>query len=380
VNSAIVGSREDAILGALRIALVHLWLYSLWDFRDLGLMPEGAWEPISLAFAFRRMPTAGFFDALYVAATGSALLLLAGAWTSVSGPATVAFGTVLACLAMSFGKVMHDLNGLVLVLFVLSFSNWGRGLSIDAWRARTNPLSPTSPAQVGWALWACAFALALPYASSAGLKIWNGQFLSPENFPRLLARFAVRVGERTEADLWLVEWLLARPTWAHGMAFVGVGLELGFCLGLLSRPLRIMAWAGAILLHCGISVLLGIHFRQHTMLCAYLLVAEAALALADRRRPAGASSPMRGAPSWPIVAVMMACLALAVLVEALPVDGGTARAGIELVHGTFLIRPPGPLPFVVALATAVIAAAWLALDLARRRSAAIRTRPERPNP
>jgi hypothetical protein len=308
--------RAVRILGAVRIALAAIWLAALSTSPDPATMPASAWRPVSLAYAFAAKPDAVYLQLVFLVAVLATILLLIGAATRVSGPICFAASALHLCLVHSFGKIGHDDAVMLLILFPLLFSAWGEALSVDGLRGGEAPPPPSpAPWPADWALWLATLAVALPYLSAGGLKLYYGKFLASGTFAAFLESRIIHAATwdpdpQAPWALGLMEWLLGRPLVMRVAAFGTVAFELGFWIGLCSRRLRLLAWATAVAFHAGIWLLSGIGFEVQLAAGVVMILATGAFLVGgvESAAPTGARSPA------PIVVVTALTASLAVLV------------------------------------------------------------------
>ncbi len=298
--------RADRALGVIRVGVAMAWLSQLSAYARIAEIPGSLWHPVSFAAWWKEYPPPEFLNAIFALAVFSAACLLFGLFTRVSSILSVAAGVVIGCLANSTGKIIHGGHGVLLVMFALSVSNWGRAFSIDALRRRREA-APRLDGPTGAAdgpVWLATFTLALLYFSAGMLKVVHGEFLQPEYLQSLMKRKLIESefldrGTLSPAVLAIYEWGFRHPNIARATTFLAVAFELGFCLCLFDRRLRPIAFSAAIAFHASNAILVQAYFRQQIFLLATLLSADLFLQYAARREPAVPPAERLSAPSKP---------------------------------------------------------------------------------
>jgi hypothetical protein len=388
-------ARPEDVLNALAVMRV-LWcvqwlaiaaLYVAPNGRLLEHLPAVLWYPISLAVAFDRPPLPAYHDVLVLVMALSTLALAAGLATRLAGILCFVSSSILMSMAMSWGKIHHDTQILLLALFVMLFSDWGARWSVDGWWAqrRGKPAAAAGdPRYAEWPLWMCTFTFTLLYMSAGAHKIFRGHFLD-SGFAQFMKYELVLWAEAKDG---LPEEAAAALTripenevLLYGMMLGALAFQLFFWLSLLSRQLRILLLLGMCVFHGSIGSLAGVYFISP--MAAALTVLVPSVLLEYRSRTAAVPAPLAVAPPPPawqrapwlqVAAGVLVALALLLGLAAVVPAGLRPSLGEAILAGFTpfaLVKTHMAYVSLVVLAgsAAFLYAAYLALGLLRRRTA-----------
>jgi hypothetical protein len=246
---------------------------------------DSLWYPISVAQLFEVVPDPGWLEWVRFVAFFSTILLGLGIFTRAVGPVVFVSHLIFNSVVMSFGKLGHDTQAYLLILFVMLFSDWGHTFSLDsAWRRwRHLPAKGHPTSWPDWPLWLSTMMLALLYLSSGFFKISKGYFLAPGTFEQFL-HYRLRLWEN--APGW-VQPIIAfittdYPGFSTALAYGSALFEAGFIIGLLSPRFRLLVLSGAWVFHGSIFFLSGVSFDSPIQLSALIFLPTLILLLRER--------------------------------------------------------------------------------------------------
>lgn len=377
------------LLAAMRVFWAFLWLTELAS-RGPALTSERAdslWQPLFMARWFDTPPAGHYVAFIQLVSALATSLLLLGLVTRITGPVAVASGILFMSLGMSWGKVGHTTQAVLLVGLVLSLSDWGRCWSADALvrRLRGRPLRVLKSEWADWPFWTATFVLALLYVNSGLHKLARGYFLDG-GFESFLRYRVVQWSGDERVPEWtfaMLRWVVDRPLAVDVLAYGSVLFEAGFVLALLSPRLRLLFLCGAFAFHGSIGVLSGVYFTEPMMMALLILVPTAVLLFRDRVRflkrlfpaePLPIGESRARVPAWAVVAMATAsALLLLLLVEPLipgwlSLEAGRGWARLVTLHSRNALIPTTPRAFAilallgsVAVGLALGAMAWRTL-------------------
>ncbi len=108
--------------------------------------------------------------------------------------------------------------------------------------------------------------------ATGGMWFWNAHYIALDLIKTQRQDYFSRLDPAAAGDPLEAIWLLEHPWIARGLFASGALLEGIAFLGLASRKLGFLIGVGLILLHRGVSMLMGLRFQNHEMLCAIFLV------------------------------------------------------------------------------------------------------------
>lgn len=198
---------------------------------------------------------------MHIAALGTFALLTIGLWTRIVSVLAFVFTVSYAQRTPGALYGLDQINGLLSLYLMLGPS--GSRFSVDAWRTRRTASvneSSSVAANLVIRLMQCHLCVIYLFAGLSklqGVTWWNG--------------FAVWGGianqEYQTLDLtWLAEW----PLVINALTHLTVAWELSYCVLIWNRWTRPLVLLGAIALHLGIAVALGMPTFGLAMLIANL--------------------------------------------------------------------------------------------------------------
>lgn len=261
---------DDALWGpetGARLVVVHVGLAALigarivtGPYRDLAETPEALVDPAPLLFWMTEMPPVGAFLALQIVGGAAALAAVLRRRVRVSFAIAWTCYLVLAALRGSRGKVLH--NDLLLLWASAPFLLAPVAVT---WRDRV-------PRRIyGWPIRLATTVTALIYFFAGYHKLRRSglDWVLGDNMSNVM-RWGPSIGEVPwEAA---TGWVAETP-WAAVLsaAFI-LGLEIAFPLVLVWRGLQPWFALGAVLLHAGTWLLLGLDYWAWMLTVPLLLV------------------------------------------------------------------------------------------------------------
>jgi hypothetical protein len=273
---------EDARrLAALRIGLFGL-LASRLAINDYGFVagqPEALFDPISLFELLPRMPSSELTAVVQVIAVMSALLAAAGLWPRATFPVAFALALFLNLMLNATGKVIH--NDVLLTLCLLPLVATPRAAS----RAWTLPVPGAAPSTTrstglvreayGWPIRTAMVVVALAYLFVGLQKLrYSGlDWIASDNL-----RWVLYASSDNQADPNQLALFVADRAWlAHLLAAGTIALEVGFILCLPLAKLRWLFVPGAVSLHLGIMLAMGLDYSAQALTVIIVFVNWVAL-------------------------------------------------------------------------------------------------------
>lgn len=276
------------VLAGMRIFWAFMWLTMIAARQPatrIGQRAESLWTPLSLARWFDTPPSDAYIAFVQAVALVATVCVLVGLFTRAASALCLVSGILFLALGMSWGKVGHTTQAVLLVLIVLGMSEWGACLSVDAAIRRVRGRTLTAPATTwpDWPIWMGTFVLALLYVNSGLHKLVNGHFLDDGFGSFLRYRLALwsQGGSVPEWTQDAVRWVVTHQVIVDLMAYGSVLFEIGFVLALVSPRLRLIFLASAFVFHGAIGVFAGVFFPQPMMMALLLLVPTVVMRVRD---------------------------------------------------------------------------------------------------
>lgn len=270
---------EDARrLAALRIGLCGVLALRLALVDDGSV--TGPLEPFRPHFymeLFSRMPSYDAAEALRAVGIAAAVAAAAGLAFRATLPLALACSLVLNGMLNSAGRVIVGDALLTLCLLVLVAAG---PAAAEAWTLRGGARGLRGP-RYGWPVRTAAVAVALAYFF-AGVQKWRYSGLSWITSDNLrLILYASSDAQPHPNGLALA--VAAHPLLAHLLAAGALGLETCFPLVLLVPSARWLFLAGALAMHLGIRLAMGLDYSAQWLTAAIVLVDWPALVARLRR-------------------------------------------------------------------------------------------------
>ena len=279
------GSAER--LAALRIGLCSVLAARLATGRyaDLAGQPAALFRPRSFMHLLPSMPSRGLTLALQAVGVCAAILAAVGYRTRLTLPAAWVAGAFLAAMPSSMGKVVH--NDVLLLLCLLPLVPAPAG---DAWSlgGRRGPAPPPS-VRYGWPVRTAMVVVAGSYLFVGLGKVLHAgpAWVTSDNL-----RWVMLASSDAHADPnHLALFVAGHPLLARGIAAATLAFELTFPLALVRSRLVPLYVAGAVAMHLGIYLTMGLDYSVHAATVVVVLVDWPALAQRIRAR-----GPIRAVP------------------------------------------------------------------------------------
>ena len=284
---------EDARrLAAVRIGLCTLLAVRLAD-ADYGVVagqPAALFQPHGYMTLLDRMPSQSAATALQVAGVVAALLAAAGLMVVVSLPVGIGCALVLNGMLNSAGRVIVGDAVLVLCLIVLAGCGRAAGeawsIRAPTWRVRTwtgrgagagpprsAPIAappPIAGRRYGWPIRTAMVAIALAYFF-AGYQKWRHSgiaWVTSDNIRWIL--YAANDAKRHPNGV--ARFVADRTGLAHVIAAAALLLETSFPLVLLVPRLRWVLISGAVAMHIGVWLALGLDYSAQALTVVIVFV------------------------------------------------------------------------------------------------------------
>ncbi|MDN3686610.1 restriction endonuclease subunit S [Cyclobacterium jeungdonense] len=174
---------------------------------------------------------------------------------------SIIFGLLLIfgfTYSFSYGKIDHDIFAVIFPI-IMSFSNWGGALSIDALRKKNNKIKPN-----GWPLTYLSFLLGWGYFT-AGLPKLIGGWLDVSNSSTV--GFILRKYYSGEEPLYLNEMFakINNLFFYKLLDYSTLLFELGFIFTIFWSAVFLRAIGIAAIFHLGVLLTLNISFSLHVL-------------------------------------------------------------------------------------------------------------------
>jgi hypothetical protein len=241
-------------LAALRIGLCAILAGRLafGPYAEVAGQPRELFRPISFMELLPGMPPKPLVVALQALGVLAAVLAALGLRTRVTLPLAWACGVFLNGMLTSTGKVVH--NDLVLLLCLVPLL---AARSADAWSLDAKRAAGTRPDLAsrlyGWPLRTAAIVVAGAYFFAGLAKLVNSgpAWVTSDNL-----RWALYASGDSDLALFIAD----RPWLAHVLAAGTLLVELGFPLVLLFPRTAWIFVTGAVALHAGIWLAMGLDY------------------------------------------------------------------------------------------------------------------------
>jgi hypothetical protein len=272
-------------LAALRIGLCAILAGRLatGPYVELAGQPQELFRPISFMELLPAMPSKPVALALQAAGVLAAVLAALGLRPRLTLPVAWACAIVLNGMLASTGKVVHNDLVLLLCLVPLLPAPSADAWSLDARRSgRARSGGPSC--HYGWPLQTAAIVVAGAYFFAGLAKLVNSgaAWVTSDNL-----RWALYASGDSDLALFIAD----RPWLAHALAAGTLVLELGFPLVLLLPRTSWLFVPGAVLLHAGIWVAMGLDYSAQAATAVVVFTNWPVVVAALRRRlPAPAAA------------------------------------------------------------------------------------------
>ena len=276
-----VGRATPDSLGAIRILTSLILLYTDYAISTYVVVtqpgskrvPMGVMDALYALPGFESVVTDRVGLATLEGFTVMALLAAALGWrTRLCVPLACSLSLVYFGVERSFNKFTHMGLVPIYVLFVLSFTRCGDGLSIDRLRrlARGRPVPPNDLPRrhYAWGRFAVWTVIALSYLAAGLSKLRNGgrYWWDGRNLQAMILGQIFQPGEPVPR---IVPFLIGLPKVCYDiLGLTSLLIEIGMFLTLVSPRARRILPAAAVAMHLGITWLMGIQFWDLVVLQA----------------------------------------------------------------------------------------------------------------
>ena len=265
-------------LAALRVGLCLILAGRLatGPYAELAGQPQELFRPISFMELLPAMPPRPVVLSLQAVAVLAATLGALGLRARVTLPLAWACAVFLNGMLASTGKVVHNDVVLLLCLVPLLAAPCADAWSLDARRACRR--SPEAASRLyGWPLRTAAIVVAGAYFFAGLAKFVNSgpAWVTSDNL-----RWALYASSDSELALFIAD----RPWLAHTLAAGTLLLELGFPLVLLFPRATWVFVPGAVLLHAGIWLAMGLDYSAQAATAVVVFTNWPFVVAAVRRR------------------------------------------------------------------------------------------------
>ncbi len=252
-------------LAAIRIGLclsVALLLTSI-DFGAVAGRPTALYHPVFYMKVFDRMPSHHVAETLQILGIGAALLAAAGVLLRLSLPTAFVCALILNGMRNSAGRVIVGDALLMLCLLVVLACG---SAAADAWSVRARAVAHRPAVRYGWPIRTAMVAIALAYFF-AGVQKWRYSglpWVTSDNLRWILYDQSHPNG--------LALFVADRPLLAHVLAAGALLLETCFPLVLFVPSLRWLFVPGAVAMHLGIRLTLGLNYSAQWLTALIVFV------------------------------------------------------------------------------------------------------------
>jgi hypothetical protein len=265
-------------LAAVRIGLCAILAGRLafGPYLELVAQPQELFRPISFMGLLPSMPPWGAVLGIQLLGIGAAILAAVGQRTRFTLPLAWACGVFLNGMLTSTGKVVHNDVLLLLCLVPLLVAPAGDAWSFDSRRAALGPRARVS-ARYGWPVRTAAVVVAGAYFFAGLAKLLNSG-------PAWVTSDNLRWALYASGDSGVALFVADRPWLSHLLAAATLLLELGFPLVLLFPRTAWLFVPGAVALHTGIWLAMGLDYSAQAATVVVVFVNWPSLVAAVERR------------------------------------------------------------------------------------------------
>jgi hypothetical protein len=227
---------------------------------QLADQPRSLFRPVSFMHLLNGMPGREAVLALQVVGISAAVLAAVGLRARAALPIAWICAVMLNGMATSAGKVVHNDILPILALVPMLMAPVSDAWSLDAVlaRRRGRATAPTTSVAYGWPVRTAIAMVASAYfvIGAAKLVMSGPGWVTGSNLRWVL--YASSDAHRIPNGVAL--FVADRPVLAHVVAGLTLAVELGFPLALFVSRLRPALVAGAVALHVGIMVAMGLDY------------------------------------------------------------------------------------------------------------------------
>jgi predicted DCC family thiol-disulfide oxidoreductase YuxK len=246
-------------------------------FNEWGGVSAVFWKPIWL-FRVLHLPqfSVGEITALDAIWKIALVFSAIGLFTRFSNAVAFVISIYLFGIQNNFGRTHHLEILLLWAFLIMTFSRCGDSWSIDRLlkTARTGSGPGSEPPRLSgeytWPIRLIWVVMAMIYFAAGCSKLRHSgiAWVTSNAMSYFLMRPPYHVADAEPILNWGL-WM-SRHSWAsHGMAAMGIGLELSYPIALFSRRLRYLIMASGMMMQTGIALFMGPNFYQ-MILCQLL--------------------------------------------------------------------------------------------------------------
>jgi hypothetical protein len=265
-------------LAAVRIGLCTILAGRLafGPYLELASQPSELFRPLSFMQLLPSMPPWGAVLGVQVVGIAAAMLAAVGVRTRLTLPLAWLCGVFLNGMLTSTGKVVHNDVVLLLCLVPLLVARTGDAWSLDAWRGKLGPRRRAS-VHYGWPVRTAAVIAAGAYFFAGLAKLVNSglAWVTSDNL-----RWALYASSESGIALFIAD----RPWLSHLLAGATLLLELCFALVLLFPRTAWLLVPGAVALHAGIWLAMGLDYSAQAATVVVVLANWPTVVAAVARR------------------------------------------------------------------------------------------------
>jgi len=246
-------------------------------FNEWGGVSAVFWRPIWL-FRTLHLPQFSVGEITVLDAVWKVSLVFSaiGLFTRFSTAVSFAICVYLFGIQNNFGRTHHLEILLLWAFLIMTFSRCGDGWSVDRLikTARTGMGPGSEPREVSgeytWPIRLIWVVMAMIYFAAGCSKLRHSgiAWVTSDSMSYFLMRPPYHVADAEPLLNWGL-WMSRHPFASHGMAAMGIGLELSYPLALFDRRLRYLIMASGMMMQTGIALMMGPNFYQ-MVLCQLL--------------------------------------------------------------------------------------------------------------
>lgn len=277
-----LGLARILLFGTMAVFYISTpYLFPAWGyhetFSEWGGVSHVFWKPIWL-FRTLHLPLFSVNEITVMDAIWKTSLIFSaiGLFTRFSNFVSFLICIYLFGIQNNFGRTHHLEIILLWAFLIMTFSRCGDSWSVDRLikTARTGAgpgsQTPKLSAEYTWPIRLMWVVMAMIYFVAGLSKMRHSgiAWVTSDSMSYFLMRPPYHVADAEPLLNWGL-WM-SRHAWAsHGMALMGVGLELSYPIALFSRRLRYVIMASGIMMQTGIALFMGPNFYQ-MILCQLL--------------------------------------------------------------------------------------------------------------
>jgi hypothetical protein len=271
------GSAERLATVRIGLCAILAGRLAFGPYPELAGQPKELFRPISFMELLPSMPPWGAVLGIQLLGTAAAVLAAVGLRTRFTLPLAWVCGLFLNGMLTSTGKVVHNDVLLLLCLVPLLVAPAGDAWSFDSRRAASGPRTRIS-ARYGWPVRTAAVVAAGAYFFAGLAKLVNSG-------PAWVTSDNLRWALYASGDSGVALFVADRPWLSHLLAAGTLLLELGFPLVLLLPRTAWVFVPGAVALHSGIWLAMGLDYSAQAATVVVVFIDwTAVVAVVEQRK------------------------------------------------------------------------------------------------